>query len=49
MTDRCGKVILVGIENHRHASDEKIKSVIKEVFDMVESLPSSNLDLNVNR
>jgi len=48
--DRQGKVILVGIENHRHASDENMfrdisPAVMKKVFDMVESLPSKNEDL----
>lgn len=48
--DRQGKVILVGIENHRHASDENMfrdrsLAVMKKVFDMVELLPSQNEDL----
>ena len=50
MTDRQGKVILAGVENHRHASDENMfryiaKSIMKEVFDMVESLPSRGVNL----
>ena len=49
LTDRQGKAILVGIENYRHASNENMfrdiaKSVMKDVFAMVESLPSRNDD-----
>jgi len=45
LTDREGKVILVGIENYRHASDENMfreiaKSVMKKVNDLIQSLPS---------
>ena len=49
LTDREGKVILFGIENYRHASVENrfreiAKSVIEKVYDMIESLPSNNVD-----
>ena len=49
LTDREGKVILVGIENYRHASVENrfreiAKSVIEKVSDMIKSLPSGNDD-----
>jgi len=51
LMDRHGKAILVGIENYRHASNENMfrdiaKSVIKKVFDMIQSLPSRNNDLD---
>ena len=51
LTDRQGKAILIGIENYRHASNENMfrdiaKSVIKKVFDMIQSLPSRNNDLD---
>jgi hypothetical protein len=50
LTDREGKVILAGIENYRHASDENkfrqiAKTVIKKVIDIVESLPSCKDEL----
>lgn len=53
LTDREGKVILVGIENYRHASVEnKFRqiaiSVIKKVLDLIESLPSSEIELDKN-
>lgn len=46
IADREGKVILVGIENYRHASNENrfrqiAKSVVKKVIDLIESLPAS--------
>jgi len=49
LTDREGKVILVGIENYRHASGENrfreiAKSVIERVSHVIESLPSSSND-----
>jgi hypothetical protein len=44
--DKHGKVILVAIENYRHASSENrfrdtAKKVLKEIFAMVSILPSS--------
>jgi hypothetical protein len=47
--DKHGKVILVAVENYRHASSENrfhdtAKKVLKEIFAMVGTLPSSEPD-----
>jgi hypothetical protein len=54
LQDEEGKVILVGIENYRHASNENkfrdtAKKVLKEVFAMVANLPSNGTDSDTKK
>jgi hypothetical protein len=53
MKDRHGKVILVGIENYRHASGENqfreiTRNIVKELSNLVQNLEEDNDGVKVS-